>query len=272
MTKKLTKTDLIKAFFRWTWFVQVNYNYERMQATGVINGLTPVLKKLYGDDKEAMKDALERHMQFFNTEPSFGGSILGVVIAMEEQKANGAEIPSEAINGFKTGLMGPIAGIGDTLWQGTLIPILLSFTIPFASQGNIIMGPIAFFVLHMAIMLSIAYFVWMKGYETGREGILEVMQSGLIDTVLSFSRVMGSMVIGALAAQFVTLSSPLEIPLGEGTISVQADILDQLLQGLLPLAVVLGAYYLLKKQYKPTTVLIFLVVVGLIGGGLGLLI
>lgn len=271
---KITKKDVVKSFWLWTFFSHANYNYERLQATGVINALTPILKKLYGDDPDKMKEALERHMQFFNTEPSFGGPILSAVIAMEEEKANPdtPDVPDEAINGFKTGLMGPLAGIGDTLWQGTLIPILLSFTIPFAAQGNIVMGPIMFFVLHLGIMLTLAYTLWMKGYETGKEGILSVMESGLLDKVLTFARTLGAIVIGALAAQFVNVSTPLEVPLGDEVLSIQTDVLDTLVYGLLPLAVTLFTYYLLKKQFKPTTVVFILIVVGIIGGSLGILV
>ena len=100
--------------------------------------MAPIIEKLYGDDPEEYKAALERHMEFYNTEPHFGGVINGMVIAMEEQRANGAEISDEAINGIKTGLMGPFAGIGDTLWQGTLTPILLSIGISLSAGGSLL--------------------------------------------------------------------------------------------------------------------------------------
>lgn len=269
----LTKKDVRSAFWRWTFFSHANYNYERLQATGVINAFTPILKKLYNDDEQGMKDALNRHLQFFNTEPSFGGPILSATIAMEEEKANPStpDIPDEAINGFKTGLMGPLAGIGDTLWQGTLIPILLSFTIPFGAEGNIWMGPIAFFVLHLAIMLAIAYYLWGLGYEKGQEGIVGIMETGLLDTVMTAARTLGGIVIGALAAQFVQVSTPLKIPSGDTMISVQTDILDTMVEGLLPLSIALLAYYLIRKKFKPTTVLAILFGIGVVFGGLGII-
>lgn len=273
-SKKLTKKDIVKSFWAWTFFSHANYNYERLQATGVINAFTPILKRLYGDDPDGMKDALQRHMQFFNTEPSIGGPILSATIAMEEEKADKEtpDIPDEAISGFKTGLMGPLAGIGDTLWQGTLIPILLSFTIPFGAEGNIFMGPVLFFGLHLGIMLLVAYKLWMVGYERGREGILNIMESGLLDRVMTGARALGGVVIGALAAQFVQVSSPLVIEMEGSAISLQTDVLDQLILGILPLFITLLTFYLLKKQFKPTTVVLILIVIGIIGGGLGILI
>ncbi|WP_332237371.1 PTS system mannose/fructose/sorbose family transporter subunit IID [Sporolactobacillus sp. KGMB 08714] len=265
-THKLKKSDVVRAFWRWTFFSHANYNYERLQATGVIHALSPVFKRLYGNDQKQMEEALQRHMQFFNTEPHFGGAILGMTIAMEEQKANGAPINTATINGLKTGLMGPLAGIGDTLWQGTLIPILLSFTIGFASQGNILMGPVLFAVLHLGIIWTIGYISWMQGYSLGKEGIIKVLRGSLLPTVMTFAQTMGPIVIGALAAQFVKISSPLKIQLGKGTLNVQTGILDKLISGLLPLVITLLTYYLLKRKFKPTTVLVILIAIGAIGG------
>ncbi|ANK62119.1 PTS system mannose/fructose/sorbose family transporter subunit IID [Loigolactobacillus backii] len=264
--KKISKKEVVKAFWRWTFFSHANYNYERLQATGVVYALSPILKHLYGNDEDAMKEALKRHMQFFNTEPHFGGAILGMTIAMEEEKSNGAPITNDTINGLKTGLMGPLAGIGDTLWQGTLIPILLSFTIGFASKGNILMGPILFAVLHLGIIWTIGYLSWMQGYSLGKEGIAKVLQGSLLPTVMTFAQCMGPIVIGALSATFVKVSSPLKIQLGKSVLKVQSGILDKLVLGLLPLGITLLAYYLLKRKFKPTTVVLILVVIGVVGG------
>ncbi|MCB5955716.1 PTS system mannose/fructose/sorbose family transporter subunit IID [Enterococcus sp. CWB-B31] len=270
--KKLTKREVVSAFWRWTFFSHANYNYERLQATGVVHALSPVLKKLYGKDSDEMKSALERHMQFFNTEPSFGGPILSMTIAMEEQKANGAEIGDATINGLKTGLMGPLAGIGDTLWQGTLIPILLSFTLAFGAEGNILLGPVAFFVLHLGIMTSIAYFLWMKGYETGKDGIQKMLSGSLLPYVMTFAQTLGAIVIGSLAASFVKVGTDTSIKLsGDKVLSMQTDVLDTLLLGLLPLGATMLTYILLKKKMKPTTVLLILIVGGGILAALGIL-
>lgn len=87
--------------------------------------LAPSLEKLYGKETQELKEACKRHMEFFNTEPNVGGCILGITLALEEQKANGEDVDEEMISSIKTGLMGPLAGIGDTIWQGTLSPIAL---------------------------------------------------------------------------------------------------------------------------------------------------
>lgn len=135
--KTLSKKDVVKSFWRWTFFSHANYNYERLAGTGFCHAMAPIIEKLYKDNPEEYKAAVQRHIEFYNTEPHFGGVINGMVIAMEEERANGAPISDEAINGIKTGLMGPFAGIGDTLWQGTLTPILLSIGISLASSGSL---------------------------------------------------------------------------------------------------------------------------------------
>lgn len=258
---KISKRDVAKAFWRWMFFSHANYNYERLQATGFIYALSPILKKLYGQEPEKLKESLERHLQFFNTEPTFGDPILSITIAMEEQKSNGLPIKSGMIEGFKTGMMGPLAGIGDTLFQGILIPILLSLTISFGAKGNILLGPIAFAVLLLGITLPIAYVLWMKGYETGREGIIKMLASSMMQKVMTFSQTLGSIVIGALAAKFVIVQTPLKIALGKNFLKVQEGILDKLILGFLPLVVTLCTYLLLKKKFKPTTVLGIMIVV-----------
>lgn len=267
--KSLSKRDVVRAFWRWTFFSHANYNYERLAATGFLHSLAPIIEKLYGDEPDEYKAALERHMEFYNTEPHFGGVINGMVIAMEEQRANGAKISDEAINGIKTGLMGPFAGIGDTLWQGTLTPILLSIGISLSGGGSLF-GPVTYSVLMLVIMLSIAYYVWMQGYRLGREGIQKIMASGLIKKVITGASAVGAMVMGALTAQFVSLSTPLSLHLSGGVMEVQTAIFDKLFYGLLPLALTLGTLYLLKKKkMKSLQVMVILILLGLIGGAVG---
>lgn len=269
--KKLSKKDLVTAFWRWTFFSHSNYNYERLEATGVIFAYKHIIKKLYGDDPEALKACLKRHMQFYNTEPHFGGVITGIVLAMEEENANGVPISDEAINGVKTGLMGPFAGIGDTLWQGTLTPILLAFGISLGAQGNLL-GPLVYALLMFGIMFPISYIVWMKGYELGKDGIEKIMGGNQLKTIITGASAMGAMVLGALTASFVSVTTPAVFQSGDVVLNIQTDVLDQLFLGLLPLSVTLFTLYLLKKrQMKATTVMGILILIGLVGGVTGIL-
>ena len=267
--KTLSKKDVVKSFWRWTFFSHANYNYERLAGTGFCHAMAPIIEKLYKDNPEEYKAAVQRHIEFYNTEPHFGGVINGMVIAIEE-RANGAPISDEAINGIKTGLMGPFAGIGDTLWQGTLTPILLSIGISLASSGSLA-GPLVYAVLMMGIMLSIAYYVWMTGYKLGKEGLQRILESNLIKKVITGASALGAIVMGALTAGFVSVSTPLLINIQGAGMSVQTDILDKLFRGLLPLALTLGTLYLLKnKKVKATKVMALLIVIAAVGAIIGL--
>ena len=269
--KKLTKQDVTRAFWRWTFFSHANYNYERLEATGLVHSYKHVIKKLYGDDPEEYKACILRHMQFFNTEPHIGGVIPGIVLAMEEQRANGAPITDEAINGIKTGLMGPFAGIGDTLWQGTLTPILLAFGISLGAQGNLL-GPIAYTALMFGIMFPVAYICWMQGYKLGAEGVQQVLAGNMLQKIITGASAMGAMVLGALSAQFITTTCPVVITIGEMQLSIQDTVLDALFKGLLPLIITLATLWMLKdRKMKSTTVMAILIVIGIIGGGVGIL-
>lgn len=269
--RSLTKKEVVKAFWRWTFFSHANYNYERLEATGLVFVMKPVIKKLYGDRPDEYKACIQRHMQFFNTEPHIGGVIPGIVLAMEEERANGAPITDEAINGVKTGLMGPFAGIGDTLWQGTLTPILLAFGISLGSQGNLL-GPVIYTLLMFGIMFPVAYICWMKGYSLGKEGIEKILGGNQLQMLITGASAMGAIVLGALSAQFVTVKCSAIIKLGALKMNVQETVFDQLFQGILPLAVTLFTLYLLKnKKMKATTVMLILVVIGVVLGAVGFL-
>src|SRR5512143_2200304 len=225
----LTRGDVQRSFWLWTFFSHANYNYERLQGTAFAQAMTPIIRKLYKDPEE-IKAALKRHLVFFNTEPNVGGVIHGAVIAMEEQRANGAPIDDDDINGVKSGLMGPLAGVGDSISQGTITPILLSIGIGLAATGNIL-GPILYLVLEVGIMLALAYFMWMQGYDRGREGVTSILRSGLLDRVLSGAGVLGNMVMGALTFQFVniylTLSWHIDVGNGQSSLfDVQRDLLN----------------------------------------------
>src|SRR3990170_7067586 len=201
---------------------------------------------------------------FFSTEPNVGGVIHGAVIAMEEQRANGADIDDDAINGVKTGLMGPLAGVGDTISQGTITPILLSVGISLAAAGNPL-GSIIYFVLEVGIMLALAYFFWMQGYDRGREGVTGLLRSGLLDRVVLGAGVLGNVVVGALTAQFVHVYVTLQLTIDESKFELY-KLLGGILPGLLPLLFILLTWWLIaRKRVSPIWLLVIYVVVAMVG-------
>jgi PTS system mannose-specific IID component len=242
-----------------------------MQGMGFAHSMTPIIKKLY-TTKEDISAALKRHLVFFNTQPDVGGIIHGAVTAMEEERAAGADITDDAINGVKTGLMGPMAGIGDTLQQGILIPIALALGISIALGGNMegatkgsLLGPIVYFVLTAIGIWGGGWFLYWQGYKQGRTAVTNILKSGTLNRVITGAGVLGNWVMGALVVQFVSLSTSVAFMIGGTSFEVQA-ILDSIIPNLLPLLLVLLIWWLLtKKNVSPTTIMIVVILVGVLG-------
>ena len=257
---RLTRGDLVRSWVLWTFFAHANYNYERLQGTGFAHAMTPIIKRLYTTEDD-IRAALKRHLVFFNTEPNFGNVVHGTVIAMEEQRANGAAIDDDAINSVKSGLMGPMAGSGDTLSQSTITPILLALGIGIAggnASGSVVptlsgvtgnpLGPIIYTVLVSIVIVAIGYTAWMQGYSRGRSFVTEVLRSGTIDRVLIGAGVLGNMVLGALAARFVVVNLAPTVTIAGAQMNLQAAVLDPLFPGALALGLVVMTWWLLQRR------------------------
>ncbi|WP_315080246.1 PTS system mannose/fructose/sorbose family transporter subunit IID [uncultured Clostridium sp.] len=266
--KTLNKRDVIKSWIRWFMFAQSNYNYERMQATSFAHSMLPIVKKLY-KDKEDRKSAVQRHLAFFNTEPICGSVIHGITIAMEEEKSNGKPISDEGFNAIKTGLMGPLAGVGDTLTQGIITPILLAICIGITNTGNVA-GPIIFLISQFAIMGGISFTLWMSGYNLGKKAVEQILQGGKINKVIETASVLGTLVMGGLVGRFVDLQTNISFNMGEVDFSLQTDLLDKLMPGLIPFALTLIVLQMVRKGVSPIKIMGILIAAGGILGALGI--
>lgn len=267
--KKLTERDLLQSYWLWNCMTQATYSYERLQAPGFLSAMAPAINRLYADDEAERKAAIQRHMEFFNTEPWLTGPlVVGITLSMEEEKANGLPIQSEDISGVKTGLMGPMAGIGDTLRQGTLIPIIGSIAITIGLTGNF-MAPIFYMIVTLAINYGISYNLFKRAYQTGKEGISEIFQSGQLEKFMTFATLVGAITIGGLAATTVKVASSAVIHLGDNQLAIQ-KILDNIVVNLLPLGIVFFTLYLLNKKISSSKILLILIAVGIVGVLIGI--
>lgn len=268
--KRITNKDLMKVWWRWVFFQEASVSYERLQAPGFFYAISPVLVKLYGDNPEELTAACKRHMQFYNSEPYCGLAIHGITLALEEERANGAPISDEAINSLKTGLMGPLAGLGDSVRAGTIAPIVTAFCISIGQTGNLI-EPFLLEGILVAIVWPFAIWLLKKSYHTGKEGIQEIFSSGKLNWITTMTSTLGGITLGALAASYVTLSSPLEFVLGKGSkIALQADVLDVILKNILPLSMVLLSVYLLNKKVSAVKIILILAAVCALGVLIGI--
>ena len=240
----LTKKDLNKCYIRLSLWGETSLNFERMQGIGFCNAMIPALKKLY-TTKEDLSEALKRHLQFFNTELMFGNLIFGPTIAMEEEKSLTKEIPGEAITALKTGLMGPLAGIGDTIDWGTLKTIIYGIAVTFASTGNALGAFIP--VLFTVLTFIIGSYLTQFGYTTGKDSVKSILQQGWIKELIFGTSILGLFMMGALTSNFVKITTPLTFTIAEGQSIAVQDILNSIAPGILPLCVVFGIYYFLTK-------------------------
>lgn len=268
--KILTKKDVTKSMWIYYAGAELSNSYERLQSLVFCASMTPILKKLYTDDKE-LSDALKRHLIFFNTEGTLGSIIQGITIAMEEEKARDGQVTDGAITGIKTGLMGPVAGMGDAIVWAAVMPIIIGIFLPFASQGSPI-GGILPLILYPAITIAISYFLIHKGYNLGKKSIMGILQGGQMKSIIFTANIIGLFMMGALSASYVSISTPFVLDIGDGTSIVFQDILNQIVPGLLPLCAVFGIYYYLtKKGPRYNVILISVVIFSILASLLGIL-
>ena len=271
--KLIPKSALLKAAFNWETWVQCCYNYERMMGQACLLTFLPVYKYLYPNNKEKQIDLLTRELEFFNVHIEFGACILGLAISLEEDKAMGADIPNEFITNIKTSLMGPLAGIGDTIYQGVLIPILLALCIDITRSGNgNVWGAVLYLILMVAISYIFSFWNFMFGYNAGGDAIMEFLEKGTLNKLLKGASIMGCMVMGGLIVNYVSVKCGLVITTSGSAFSIQESLFDAVLPNILPLGATMGIYYLMAgKKWTSIKIILLIVAVGVIGGFFGLL-
>ncbi|SEM35785.1 PTS system IID component, Man family [Ligilactobacillus sp. WC1T17] len=297
----LDKRDRLAVCWRST-FIQGSWNYERMQNGGWCYAMIPAIKKLY-KTKEDRASALKRHMEFFNTHPYLASPILGVTLALEEDRANGAAIDDTAVQGVKVGMMGPLAGVGDPVFWYTVRPMLGSVGASLALGGNVL-GPILFFVLWNIIRWAFMWYTQEFGYRAGSH-ITDDMSGGMLQYVTSLASIMGMFVLGALIERWVSIKfTPVvskttlsdgayinwdKLPHGAAGIkealteqanglaldstkvTTLQNNLDQLIPGLMALLLTFLCMWLLKKKVSPIVIIIGIFVVGIVFHVIGLM-
>lgn len=269
--KKLTKKDKVSMFIRSN-FLQGSWNFERMQSLGFCFAIIPAIRRLYeGEERE---EALKRHLEFFNTHPFVASPILGVVSAMEEQKSNGVKIDDGVINGLKVGMMGPLAGVGDPIFWGTLRPVVAALGASIAMKGSLL-GPILFFVIFNSVRLSFMWFTQEYGYKKGTN-IIKEMGGNKLQKLTEGASILGLFVMGALVSKWTTLKISVVISsvtndAGKTTDTTVQTVLDQLLPGFIPLLLTFLCMKLLKKKINALWIIFGLFAVGIIGYAYGFL-
>lgn len=262
--KTLSKKAIRKAYLDWMFFNLSVQNFELMEGPAIVKMLADVREEIYPNDKEAQKEMLERHTIFFNTEPNLGSIVPGIVLGMEYEMAQGGDVQPEFINSIKTALMGPFAGIGDSLLPGTLCPILLSIALGMCENGEII-GPIFYIISFLAIMLPLTWFLFSYGVKTEANAAELVLSGGIKDKVTKAAETVGLIVIGAVTASYTHVNIGLVYTSGDLSIDIAA-ILDSLMPGLSVLLMSFLAYVLMvKRKWSINKMMAFFLIVAVLG-------
>lgn len=235
----LEKSDLTKLGY-YSNFLQISFNYERMQAGGWLLSMLPALKKIYKDDDEGLIQSMTDNMTFINTSPPLVSFLMGLLLSLEEQRE-----PRETINGIKNGLFGPIAGIGDAIFWFTILPIVAGISSSLAMNGSLI-GPVIFFAVYLAIFfMKIPLAHW--GYNLGIRALEWVQEYS--NAIAHAATILGVTVIGGLIATTVNLEIVSTFEIVEGQIfSLQTDFFDTILPNLLPLLYTFLLLWFLRKK------------------------
>lgn len=252
----LSKKTLSRSFWR-SFPLQGCFNYERQQTIGWLYSLVPGLEEIYQNDPEGLKEALTRHTGFYNTNPQMTCFIQGVVLAMEEEKHNNPEMDGDSIAAVRTALIGPLAGIGDGVFWGTLRTVGLGIGVAMALDGNFL-GPILFWLIH-----NIPHFIARKwglklGYEQGMNFLSGAMGNGAIQELTAAAKVVGSIVVGAMISSMVKVTTSITLNAGSMSYPIQ-NLFDTLMPNLLPLLVTFGCFALMKKGVSTTKVMFILI-------------
>lgn len=260
----------LKEFFWGAWCMQTNWNYERQMNTAYMYGMSHTIDRLYPDEDELekKKEAYHRHLEFFNITPQCAALTLGISAAMEEEYAADPEnFDPGVINSVKVALMGPLSGIGDSLFQGTIRIIAMSIGISLAQQGSIL-GPILAALISIFTSVPFTWYMAKLGYTRGQEFVRQMSESNLMEKVMFVCSIAGLFVIGGMSASLSNLTTPLAF--GE------SFVLQNVIDGILPKAIPLGMtwlmYYIIKSgKVKPMTVIIGCFVAGIILNYFGIL-
>ena len=305
MAEKITLSKKDRMAVAWRHqFLQGSWNYERMQNGGWCYSMVPAIKKLYSN-KEDQISALKRHMEFYNTHPYVSAPVIGVTLALEEDRANGAKVEDAAIQGVKVGMMGPLAGVGDPVFWFTLRPILGALGASLALGGSIL-GPLLFFFGWNIIRMLFLWYTQEFGYKVGTS-ITKDLSGGLMGKITEGASILGMFIIGSLVQRWVSISFTPVVSsvqqsagayidwasLSAGTDGIREALtqyaalgptgldimkvttlqanLDSLIPGLAAVCLTLLCCQLLKKKVSPIVIILCLFAVGIADRLLGIM-
>lgn len=271
MTRKstLSREDkkMCRSMFWRTMTLSSTYNYETMQALGFMYAMMPAINRFYKTEEERTA-ALKRHNELFNTTPTMGGIITGLAASMEKEASETKEFDTSSISAIKIALMGPFAGIGDSLFWGSLRVISLGVGIGIAQSGSIL-GAILHLLIFNVPAHLIRYYGVFLGYELGGSFMKTASESGIMGKITKGAGIVGLMTVGAMACTMTSFKLEKVFTIQGSELALQS-VLDSIFPNLLPLLLTFVCYKAIKKNVNPAILMFLLLVFGVAGKYLGL--
>jgi mannose/fructose/N-acetylgalactosamine-specific phosphotransferase system component IID len=260
--------DILRSMFWRSHLAFIGFNMVKMQANGFTHTMQPAIESIYKDDPEGKKEAYLRHQNFFNTNAVPFNFIAGLSYAMEKEKKTKGVIDGATINSIKVGLMGPTAGMFDSLFFNGLRIIAAGLAIGFNSQGSFL-GTLLFILLYGFSQSIAKYFLLNWGYSAGTSAIDQVFSSGLMKALTRATSILGLTMVGAMVAQMVNVPLNWTISINGAQVVIQ-DVLNNVFPGLLSIALVFGLVALIKKGVRPLYLVFGVLALGLLCALIGI--
>lgn len=263
---KNDKKFINKAFWAYNWSIPMNFTRERMLGCSMVCMLARVADQIYPDDLEKQKELCRNHEVFFNTQQGLGAVIYGIVLGMEVERAKEDAIPNQLIQSIKQALAGPLAGLGDSLIQAMLTPIIISIAIGMSAATGSIMGPLFMFAAYTVLNGALSYWLFKIGYKSGVSAAEVLVGDDVKERALPAFEALGITVIGGVLAGIMNVKTALVFQVGETVVNMQTDVFDAFFPKFLSLAVCFVVYWLMKeKKWGATKVMLWMIPVAIVG-------
>lgn len=263
---KEDKKFINKAFWAYNWSIPMCFTRERMLGGSVVSMFARVAEDIYPDELEKQQELCRNHEVFFNTQQGLGAVIYGVILGMEVERAESDLITNELIQSIKQALAGPLAGLGDSLIQALVTPIIISILIGMSSASGSLMGPIFMLASYTIINGLMSYILFVQGFKSGVAGAEALVSADMKERVVPAFEALGITVIGGVLAGIMNVKTGLVASFGETVVNIQTDVLDAFFPKILSLIVCFIVYYLIKdKKWSATKIMLWMIPVAIIG-------
>lgn len=258
---------VLRKMFIMSHSVFMNFNMTKMEANCFTNTMAPAIEQVYVDDPEGKREAYLRHQAFFNTHAVALDFIAGLSYALEKDCAEG-KVPGQTIEAIKASLMGPTAGMFDSLFFNCLRVIGAGIAIGLCSQGNIA-GTFIFILLYGVTQSILKWFLLKAGYTLGTSFIDSVYNSGLMQVATKAASILGVMMVGCMTATTVGFPLNWTVTIGDTSLVV-LDLFESIYPGILSVAIVLIMLAFIKKGIRPIVLIFGLLIFCLLGAAVGI--